>query len=91
MRASSIFKIFWYSQISQVLADLRGAVESKLQDITDKWLQEDVDPSSLKFIILNFMTLVEKLKAQGKLPVLVFRLATFCFITTKVRTYYVLY
>ena len=60
-----------------MLADLRGAVDGKLQEIEEQWIENHVDPTSKKFIERNFLILIEKLKAQGKLPALVFRLAAF--------------
>ena len=60
-----------------MLADLRETVDGKLQEIEKQWIEKYVDPTSKEFIERNFLILIEKLKAQGKLPALVFRLAPF--------------
>lgn len=39
----------------------------------EEWMELDMDSSGKEFILSNYLKLIEQLKAQDKLPALVFR------------------
>ena len=59
--------------MKSVIESLNSVCLTKMTSTDEEWLELDMDSSGKKFILSNYLKLVKQLKAQDKLPALVFR------------------
>lgn len=56
-----------------MIDSLNSLCLTKLTSTDEEWMELDMDSSGKEFILSNYLKLIEQLKAQDKLPALVFR------------------
>lgn len=59
--------------MKSVIESLNSVCLTKMTSTDEEWLELDMDSSGKRFILSNYLKLVKQLKAQDKLPALVFR------------------
>ena len=64
---------FFFFQVEAVIQSLNSVCFEKKTSTDEEWGELGISSTGKKFIKMNFPKLVEQLKAQDKLPALVFR------------------
>ncbi|CAH3032867.1 unnamed protein product [Porites evermanni] len=59
-------------KVKSVIDSLNSLCLTKMTSTDEEWMELDMDSSGKKFILSNYLKLIEQLKAQDKLPALVF-------------------